>query len=73
VLAHPRELDPAVAGDVVVDLGAALGVDAVTEGDVAAEQLALAVAVGPGPLGPKRELVSGLSFGRQRAPAPVTF
>jgi hypothetical protein len=40
VLADPRDLDPAVTGNVVVDLGAALCVDAVSEGDVTAEQLA---------------------------------
>ena len=51
MLTHPGDFDAAVADDVIIDLGAALSIDAMAEGDVTAEQLALAVPVGPGPLG----------------------
>ncbi len=37
VFSHPGDFDAAVAADVIIDLGAALGVDAMAEGDVTAE------------------------------------
>jgi len=73
VFTHPGDFDAAVADDVVIDLGAALGIDAVAEGDVPAEQLALAVPVGPGPLGAEAGAGLGAVSGPPASAAPVTF